>query len=261
MWGALVLLLSLLICHLRCASSSAWSFSFSPLRTAKAPVDLYSLSPKQKIESVEHSADLTIGDVPVDVMRMVTARFASRSIAASHGKVRYHQRGSTAVAALPLPLFGYRNIPLRVRCSMPSEGDSSEGVEVTWSSGGSATAGLKVTCAVTRSGSKILVTTKTQVVGLSREELVKLSHVVEKALLSELERGISLATARSAQATVQQEIAMLANKVEKGKKLDKILHPEKYTSKAATVRRGSADGSSRYTPSDSVQARRQVKRG
>lgn len=271
-FSSLIWLVCALFLVRNCVSTMTWSYTISPTKVQARKFLPITFNARQKLTTDRHVSELsTIGDSS-SIVRDLLLRFTNSSMSATVGKLKYLQKNGLAVVSIPLVPFGYKNMHLKVTYRDINEdiglvdgsGLDTGRFKLKWISAAHSS-GLRLACIVSCTDSKVVIETEAHSVGLSKMDLRKVSEVVETALKSELERGMGLAAARREQIAAGQARARLAAKVEKTKALDKIIHPEKYLSKAATVRRSGSHtrsgGSGRYTPSAGTQARRQVKRG
>lgn len=104
-------------------------------------------------------------------------------------------------------------------------------------------------------------------IGISKKHVKNVVSIVRKYIETSFIDIIEMQQSRNKLSDNYKEESIKVLNNRKKKKLDRIINPDKYKSKSSTVRnpnsRGSNSnsGSSRYTPSASTRARREVKRG
>lgn len=201
----------------------------------------------------------------------VVSGFLVASECSKHNNVEYTLGHSSCLLTVPRRPIGWTNIAFDITAKLQersgetlsaSDSGTDEVARVTFLSFGSK-GGLKVQFAVVVKDGDLVIKRR-----CSSQEPTKLVSVVidalESALVSFLNRELALREARSQQFRASKLLSDATVKARKRQELDRIIHPEKYRTKSATVRRDGANsdnGSGRYTPSASTQARRTKSRG
>lgn len=264
--------LGLLVCAV--ASSSFGTFSIFRTRSIKAfrkahPAVMND-SKFGKLRMV-HTA-VVRRNVTQDSVLEVISRFLGASEHSKHDNVEYTLGHGSCLLIVPRRPIGWTNIAFDVATKLEdssiAHGLSSSGsgadevAQLTFSSFGSKN-GLRVQFAIVLKDGNLVVKRR-----CSSQESSKLVSVVidtlESVLVGFLNRELALKEARSQQFRASKLLSDATVKARKRQELDRIIHPEKYRTKSATVRRDGADsggGSGRYTPSASTQARRTKSRG
>ena len=265
------------------AIGSVWQYSLRPIKPlkntiSKTPWKIHS----HKTKSKQHEMKITQKLHDYDTIYDFIGRLSLRSFSMKLGKFKYTQLQRSGVISVPNLLFGYRNMAFLVHSN--SERIRTISVNSTnlrkylgnflvESVGGKT--GVSINIDIIFQEGTITLETHANSNGISDKDIEQMINLFESLLRREFERELQLLTARRAQAKATRKSFKITAKLTKQKELDKIIHPEKYRSKSATVRRvgsnngavastssrSATSGSSRYTPSSSTQARRQVKRG
>lgn len=200
----------------------------------------------------------------------VLSKFRRASESGTIHEVKFNVGQNMCLLMMPKRLLGWTNIAFDVNSMLkPGVIDQPANIygsredrlaQITFSSFGSGV-GLKVQFAVFVENSELILKRRSS----SQEPGKLLSTVVdtlESILVGFLERELALKAARSQQFRASKLLTDAAVKARKRQELDRIIHPEKYRTKSATVRRdGAGSGSGRYTPSASTQARRTKSKG
>lgn len=122
---------------------------------------------------------------------------------------------------------------------------------------------LRIQCKLNESKRKIQLTSTVSSTGLSKTWTELLVNTLERFFRLNCESAIDMARVRRNQLNSYKKISQEAEVKAKKLRLDRVINPDKYKHKSATVRRTPVKGSGggRYTPSAATQARRQVKSG
>ena len=258
---------------------SIWQYSLRPIKPLKNTI---STTPwkihSHKTKSKQHETKITQELHDYDTIYDFIGRLSLRSFCMKLGKFKYTQQQRIGVISVPNLLLGYRNMVFlvhsnseRIRTISENSDNSRKylGNFLVESVGGKT--GVSINIDIIFQEGTITLETHANSNGISDKDIEQMINLFESLLRREFERELQLLTARRAQAKATRKSFKITAKLTKQKELDKIIHPEKYRSKSATVRRvgsnngavasSTTSGSSRYTPSSSTQARRQVKRG
>lgn len=244
-------------------SSKFGTFSIFRARSVTASKNATVKNPKYgKLEEV-HITNVN-SNVTEEIVLNVISKISKASECGALDKVQYFLRQSSCLVTVPKRPFGWTNIAFNVNItSSPSHKvkcvDSGELSRINFSSFGSKD-GLKVQFSIRLRDGNLMIERRS-----SHQEPVKLvSQVVgtlEAVLVNLFKRELALRAARSQQFRAVKLHSDAARKARKRQELDKIIHPEKYRTKSATVRRDQEGGSGRFTPSASTQARRTKSKG
>ena len=259
--------------------NSPWSFSLKPFKARDKNISGSVSSPRHYNSRFEFQPRVvpTISEISAvkDIGDALT-KLSKRSLSIKKKEGTYSQAPSVAVASIPSLVFGYRNFIYESNVytreeftgGMSLNEKRSRCGQLVLSSVGKSK-GMQLVCELWLESEKLSIISTASSAGMWKGDVKRLVNLIESALVDELSHEIQLNIARKDQKKQQRLLSKKAAKLNKDKELDKILHPEKYRNKSATVRRAAAAAASkfsdsaggRYTPSSSAQARRHVRRG
>jgi len=184
------------------------------------------------------------------------------------GEVNYLRKGSFCLLSLPCKPFGWTNIEFKLN-STSSVSDSDITKLEFLSCGTAESQGIMMVQfkVILRNGT-IHVIRRQSTTDVTEDIASKVVNTLSSMLVKDLTREVSLRAARAKQLKTSKLLADAAAKARKRIELDRIINPEKYRTKSATVRRTGQDGDGnsngsggRFTPSAATQARRTKSRG
>ena len=206
---------------------------------------------------------------PKDVISVVKCILKSPS-SGTCGDTNYLRKGSFCVLSLPCKPFGWTNIEFKVdsKLLVNSSVSDSHIARLEFLSCGTAESQgtMLVQFIVLLQNGTIHLIRRQSTNGVPDNISSKVMITMSSMLVKDLTREVSLRAARAKQLTASKLLADAAAKARKRIELDRIINPEKYRTKSATVRRtdqgSDSNGSGgRYTPSAATQARRTKSRG